>query len=79
MGRGQSNARYADVFEAEDDRSADQPGEGSTVTAAAIQWAGFRMVKWIKAIEFVHDISAVGEGEGGYDGDHEYFGELANI
>jgi sulfoxide reductase catalytic subunit YedY len=40
---------------------------------------GFKMVKWIRAIEFVDSIRSVGEGEGGYNEDHEYFGELANI
>jgi DMSO/TMAO reductase YedYZ molybdopterin-dependent catalytic subunit len=40
---------------------------------------GFKMVKWIESIQFVHDIDQVGEGEGGYAEDHEYFGELANI
>lgn len=40
---------------------------------------GFKMVKWIKAIEFVSSTQRVGEGEGGYNEDHEYFGELANI
>jgi DMSO/TMAO reductase YedYZ molybdopterin-dependent catalytic subunit len=39
----------------------------------------FKMVKWIKAIEFVGDIRSVGEGEGSYNEDHEYFGELANV
>jgi thiosulfate reductase cytochrome b subunit len=40
---------------------------------------GFKMVKWIRAIEFVESIRSVGHGEGGYNEDHEYFGELANI
>jgi DMSO/TMAO reductase YedYZ molybdopterin-dependent catalytic subunit/thiosulfate reductase cytochrome b subunit len=40
---------------------------------------GFKMVKWIQAIEFVEDIQSVGKGEGGFAEDHEYFGELANI
>ena len=40
---------------------------------------GFKMVKWIESIEFVENLEAVGEGEGGYAEDHEYFGELANI
>ena len=40
---------------------------------------GFKMVKWIEAIEFVSSAKAVGQGEGGYNEDHEYFGELANI
>jgi DMSO/TMAO reductase YedYZ molybdopterin-dependent catalytic subunit/thiosulfate reductase cytochrome b subunit len=40
---------------------------------------GFKMVKWIYAIEFVESIRTVGLGEGGYNEDYEYFGELANI
>jgi sulfoxide reductase catalytic subunit YedY len=40
---------------------------------------GFKMVKWVRAIEFVESHTAIGEGEGGYNEDHEYFGELANI
>jgi DMSO/TMAO reductase YedYZ molybdopterin-dependent catalytic subunit len=40
---------------------------------------GFKMVKWIQAIEFVESVQSVGQGEGGYNEDHEYFGELANI
>ena len=40
---------------------------------------GFKMVKWIQAIEFVEDVQTIYQGEGGYAEDHEYFGELANI
>jgi DMSO/TMAO reductase YedYZ molybdopterin-dependent catalytic subunit/thiosulfate reductase cytochrome b subunit len=40
---------------------------------------GFKMVKWIESIQFVNDIEDIGEGEGGFAEDHEYFGELANI
>ena len=40
---------------------------------------GFKMVKWIQAIEFVESVESVGEGEGGYAEDHEHFGDLANI
>ncbi len=40
---------------------------------------GFKMVKWIQAIEFVASAQSVYQGEGGYNEDHEYFGELANI
>jgi DMSO/TMAO reductase YedYZ molybdopterin-dependent catalytic subunit len=40
---------------------------------------GFKMVKWIRAIEFVERPKTVSQGEGGYNEDHEYFGELANI
>ncbi len=40
---------------------------------------GFKMVKWIQAIEFVEDVKSINLGEGGYAEDHEYFGELASI
>jgi len=40
---------------------------------------GFKMVKWIETIEFVASAKQVGLGEGGYNEDREYFGELANI
>ncbi|MDQ2732961.1 MAG: molybdopterin-dependent oxidoreductase, partial [Armatimonadota bacterium] len=40
---------------------------------------GFKMVKWIRAIEFVESTNQTYAGEGGYAEDHEYFGELANI
>lgn len=40
---------------------------------------GFKMVKWIQAIEFVEDVKSIKLGEGGYAEDHEYFGELASI
>jgi len=35
---------------------------------------GFKMVKWIAAIEFVQDFADLGAGEGGYNEDHEFFG-----
>lgn len=35
---------------------------------------GFKMVKWIAAIEFVHDYTDLGAGQGGYNEDHEFYG-----
>lgn len=35
---------------------------------------GFKMVKWIEAIEFVESYEHLGGGYGGYNEDHEYFG-----
>jgi DMSO/TMAO reductase YedYZ molybdopterin-dependent catalytic subunit len=35
---------------------------------------GFKMVKWIVAIEFVHDFADLGAGQGGYNEDHEFYG-----
>ena len=40
---------------------------------------GFKMVKWIQAIEFVENVKSINKGEGGYAEDHEFFGESANI
>ena len=40
---------------------------------------GFKMVKWIQAIECVENVKSINQGEGGYAEDHEYFGELVNI
>lgn len=35
---------------------------------------GFKMVKWIKGIEFVADFHGIGSDYGGYNQDHEFFG-----
>ncbi|MGG6892338.1 molybdopterin-dependent oxidoreductase [Rhizobium sp. BR 315] len=35
---------------------------------------GFKMVKWVTAIEFVHDFADLGAGQGGYNEDHEFYG-----
>lgn len=35
---------------------------------------GFKMVKWIAAIEFVADFTDLGAGQGGYNEDHEFYG-----
>ncbi len=35
---------------------------------------GFKMVKWIEALEFVHDYADLGAGQGGYNEDHEFYG-----
>jgi methionine sulfoxide reductase catalytic subunit len=40
---------------------------------------GFKMVKWIKTIELVEDYRTVGQGQGGYREDFEYYGTGAEI
>jgi DMSO/TMAO reductase YedYZ molybdopterin-dependent catalytic subunit/thiosulfate reductase cytochrome b subunit len=35
---------------------------------------GFKQVKWIREIEFVHHFSNYGSGLGGYNEDHEFYG-----
>ena len=39
---------------------------------------GYKMVKWIRAIEFVGDLAPVGLGQGGKNEDDEYFDLVAN-
>jgi hypothetical protein len=34
---------------------------------------GFKMVKWIRSIEFVSELAPIGSGQGGYAEDHEFF------
>jgi DMSO/TMAO reductase YedYZ molybdopterin-dependent catalytic subunit len=40
---------------------------------------GFKMVKWIKGIEFVETFAEIGGGQGGYNNDHEFFGYSQSI
>lgn len=40
---------------------------------------GFKMVKWISAIEFVADVRRIYQGEGGYNEDNEFFNSMADI
>jgi DMSO/TMAO reductase YedYZ molybdopterin-dependent catalytic subunit len=35
---------------------------------------GFKMVKWVVAIEFVAGFDDLGAGHGGYNEDHEFYG-----
>lgn len=40
---------------------------------------GFKMVKWVRAIEFVDDFSAIGQGQGGWREDQQYYANAAGI
>jgi sulfoxide reductase catalytic subunit YedY len=40
---------------------------------------GFKMVKWLKGIEFFEHFSGIGGGLGGYNNDHEFFGYSQSI
>ncbi len=40
---------------------------------------GFKMVKWIKAIEFVADTDDIGQGQGGWREDQQYYANSAGI
>ena len=40
---------------------------------------GFKMVKWVKAIEFVADTADIGMGQGGWREDQQYYANAAGI
>jgi sulfoxide reductase catalytic subunit YedY len=40
---------------------------------------GFKMVKWVRTIELVTDLSAIGQGHGGWREDHQYYSSAAGI
>jgi methionine sulfoxide reductase catalytic subunit len=40
---------------------------------------GFTMVKYIRAIEFIEDYKTIGQGQGGWREDHQYFSQEAGI
>ncbi|MET4780912.1 molybdopterin-dependent oxidoreductase [Glaciihabitans sp. UYNi722] len=54
-------------------------GHGAPVRLRNEIELGFKMVKWLKGIEFVEHFSEVGGGLGGYNNDHEFFGYSQSI
>jgi methionine sulfoxide reductase catalytic subunit len=52
---------------------------GAPLRLRAENELGFKMVKWIQAIEFVENVKPIYKGEGGYAQDNEFFGTMANI
>jgi len=40
---------------------------------------GFKMVKWVKAIEFVAETNDIGQGQGGWREDQQYYANAAGI
>ena len=40
---------------------------------------GFKMVKWVRAIEFVADVDSIGEGQGGWREDQQFYANAAGI
>ncbi|HAF09468.1 MAG TPA: oxidoreductase [Chloroflexi bacterium] len=40
---------------------------------------GFKMVKWIRAVEFVDEYAHVGLGQGGWREDHQYYSRVVGI
>lgn len=54
-------------------------GHGAPLRLRNEDQLGFKLVKWIKGIEFVESFSDVGGGLGGYNNDHEFFGYRQSI
>jgi DMSO/TMAO reductase YedYZ molybdopterin-dependent catalytic subunit/thiosulfate reductase cytochrome b subunit len=54
-------------------------GHGAPLRLRNETQLGFKMVKWIKGIEFVEDFAELGGGLGGYNNDHEFFGYRQSI
>ena len=40
---------------------------------------GYKMVKYLRSIEFVADYRTIGEGQGGFREDFQYYGRGAEI
>jgi sulfoxide reductase catalytic subunit YedY len=47
---------------------------GAPVRLRCENQLGFKMVKWVAAIEFVEGFADLGAGHGGYNEDHEFYG-----
>ena len=54
-------------------------GHGAPLRLRNETQLGFKMVKWIKGIEFVEDFAELGGGLGGYNNDHEFVGYRQSI
>jgi hypothetical protein len=54
-------------------------GHGAPIRLRCETQLGYKMVKWIKSIEFVDDFSNIGMGQGGSREDHMYYGRGAGI
>lgn len=73
-------ARHEQTILALDMNGAPLPIEhGAPVRLRAETQLGFKMVKWITAIEFVSDLSSVGMGMGGWREDQMYYAQAAGI
>jgi methionine sulfoxide reductase catalytic subunit len=60
----------------------DQPldiGHGAPLRLRVETQLGYKMVKWLKSIEFVNDYKHIGLGQGGHREDHMYYSPRAGI
>jgi hypothetical protein len=54
-------------------------GHGAPLRLRTETQLGYKMVKWIKSIEFVEDYKHIGMGQGGHREDHRYYSPRAGI
>jgi DMSO/TMAO reductase YedYZ molybdopterin-dependent catalytic subunit len=54
-------------------------GHGAPLRLRVETQLGYKMVKWLKAIEFVEDYKHIGLGQGGHREDHMYYSPRAGI
>jgi DMSO/TMAO reductase YedYZ molybdopterin-dependent catalytic subunit/thiosulfate reductase cytochrome b subunit len=74
------NARHAQTLLAYDMNFAPLNAvHGAPLRLRVENQLGFKMVKWITAIEFADDVKHIYMGEGGYAADHEFFDTMADI
>jgi DMSO/TMAO reductase YedYZ molybdopterin-dependent catalytic subunit len=91
FGEGLHGGEYYDTLSLEDARHTqcllayEMNGEvltevhGAPLRLRAENQLGYKMVKWIKAVEFAASEKSVGKGYGGKNEDDEYYPLLANI
>ena len=54
-------------------------GHGAPLRLRVETQLGYKMVKWLKSIEFVSDYKHIGKGQGGHREDHMYYSPRAGI
>jgi sulfoxide reductase catalytic subunit YedY len=54
-------------------------GHGAPLRLRVETQLGYKMVKWLKSIEFVNDYKNIGMGQGGHREDHMYYSPRAGI
>lgn len=54
-------------------------GHGAPVRLRVETQLGYKMVKWLRSIEFVQDFKQIGSGQGGWREDHMYYSPRAGI
>jgi DMSO/TMAO reductase YedYZ molybdopterin-dependent catalytic subunit len=54
-------------------------GHGAPLRLRVETQLGYKMVKWLKSIEFVSDYKNIGKAQGGHREDHMYYSPRAGI